>query len=122
MENQNKSEQITDLGIFGRRRIKVIGGPTLSSVEILIKDWLQEGHYVKHLQVDHLPQQPMCERWQAIITYYLNDGYDRPPKRGCYRCEDRENCQRYQVYLYQKKEMEEALDYALCTKDNISEE
>jgi hypothetical protein len=114
LEKQKQTEQkIEDprqiLSALGRRHIKVIGGPTLGQVETLIRDWLQEGHYVRHLQVDHLPNQPECERWQAIITYYLNDAAVRPPKRRCYRCTTQNDCQRYQTYLIQKTELAELL-------------
>ena len=114
MEKQKQTEQkIEDsrqiLSALGRRYIKVIGGPTLGQVETLIRDWLQEGHYVRHLQVDHLPKQPECERWQAIITYYLNDAAVRPPKRRCHRCANQIDCQRYQTYLNQKIELAKLL-------------
>lgn len=105
-ENENLGPRRPALG---RRRIIVIGGPSLGEVETQIKDWLQEGHYVRHLQVDHLPKQPVCERWQAIITYYFNDAAIRPPKRHCYRCPEQTDCQRYQVYLRQKSELTELL-------------
>ncbi|NLK50890.1 MAG: hypothetical protein GX295_00365 [Syntrophomonadaceae bacterium] len=90
------------LNHLGRRYIKVIGGPTLSSVEEKIKDWLQEGHYVRHLQIDHLPHQPFCERWQVIITYYINQHSIRPPKRKCYRCTEQKQCGRYANYVQNK--------------------
>lgn len=114
MEKQKQIKQkIEDpgqiLSALGRRHIKVIGGSTLGQVETLIKDWLQEEHYVRHLQVDHLPKQPECERWQAIITYYSNDAALRPPKRRCYRCAKQTDCQRYQTYLNQKTELAKLL-------------
>ena len=114
MEEQKQTEQKIEnpgqnLSALGRRHIKVIGGPSLGQVETLIRDWLQEGHYVRHLQVDHLPKQPVCERWQAIITYYMNDAVARPPKRRCYRCAEQADCQRYQAYLNQKAKLAELL-------------
>ncbi|NLC08266.1 MAG: hypothetical protein GX755_09950 [Syntrophomonadaceae bacterium] len=103
-QNDPTNQSVSDLTRFGRRHIKVIGDSTLANLEIKLKDWLQEGHIVRHLQIDHLPEQPSCEKWQAIVTYYINNGADRPPKRKCYRCLDRDECPRYQAYLLRKEE------------------
>lgn len=86
-------------GVSRRRRIKVIAGSSLADVEELVKDWLTEGYRVTHLQIDHLPNQPHCQQWQAIMTYYPNPGANRPPKRKCRRCAEKDSCHRYQAYL-----------------------
>lgn len=87
------------IGVSRRRRIKVIAGPDLPAVEQAVKEWLQEGHQVKHLQIDFLPQQPACQRWQAIMTYFPNPAAVRPPSRQCRACEEKDACSRYQNYL-----------------------
>lgn len=102
--HRNLSGQIINLNRLGRRRIKVIAGSTLASVEKRVKDWLQEGNHVRHLQIDYMPEQPPCERWQALITYYINIEADPPPRRKCYRCADQEICSRYQEYLHRQEE------------------
>ncbi|NPV92378.1 MAG: hypothetical protein HPY50_16560 [Firmicutes bacterium] len=88
--------------ITRRRRMKVIAGPDLGSVEQSLKDWLSLGRRVSHLQIDHLPNQPHCQRWQAIITYYPEPGAERPPKLQCRRCVEKESCARHQAYLERK--------------------
>lgn len=82
-----------------RRRIKVIAGPDLASVETSVKDWMTLGQRVTHLQIDCLPNQPPCQRWQAIMIYYPNPGANRPPRPQCRRCEEKDACQRYRVFL-----------------------
>ncbi|NPV28014.1 MAG: hypothetical protein HPY81_11445 [Firmicutes bacterium] len=79
------------------RKIKVIAGPTLEAVQELIREWLEEGHEVKHLQIDLMLQQPPCERWQAIIIYLPNPRAKKLPKRECRRCTSKEQCSRYQT-------------------------
>jgi len=87
------------VGVPRRRRIKVIAGADLPAVEQAVKEWLQEGHQVKHLQIDFLPQQPACQRWQAIMTYFPNPAAVKPPSRKCRTCGEKEDCARYQNYL-----------------------
>lgn len=87
-----------------RRRIKVIAGADLAEVEQSVKDWLTAGHWVTHLQIDHLPNQPYCQQWQAIMTYYPNPGANRPPRRICRRCKEQAGCQKYQGYLERQQD------------------
>ncbi|MDH7479244.1 MAG: hypothetical protein QHH02_04460 [Syntrophomonadaceae bacterium] len=86
-------------GLSRRRRIKVIAGPDLASVETSVKDWMTQGQRVTHLQIDYLPNQPLCQRWQAIMTYYPNPGAIRPPRPQCRRCGEKDGCQRYRSFL-----------------------
>lgn len=86
------------------RKIKVIAGPTLEAVQELIREWLEEGHEVKHLQIDMLDKQPVCERWQAMIMYLPNPKAKKLPKRQCRTCDSRQDCSRYQSVVKRRTE------------------